>query len=308
MPAATRPASAWPLARRQAAPDHAAPARLGRGLRSRIGTGRHSARRDRAAANSGPPSGRCRGRRGAVSTGATSSRRVAPNSSSPAPPTEKLARRPAESQPPLGYRSRHAAATYMSLADSAGGLDPRPWRGPRRLVSRARTAARRSRACGAAAARGRASEVEQLDLAAPRAASRAPPCRRTAPGRRPGQPCGPWLKWLNDQSSAALALGPASGAKRSANSCRSRSRWLNVFEISTWVPAGTVAPSSRPPRPSRARAAASSARAASPPRGRPRGSRDRRSRRLGDRRRRRELASTSRCAGGWRSAPGPGRR
>ena len=58
----------------------------------------------------------------------------------------------------------------------------------------------------------------------------------------PGQPCGPWLKWLKVQSCAAPPSSHSSGAKRSANSTRSGSRWLKVFEIRIWLPAGITAP------------------------------------------------------------------
>ena len=144
-----------------------------------------------------------------------------------------------------------------------------------RRSPRAPRARRRSRACEAAGARGRAS-------APPAAGARPASTRReqrladeAAPARRPGQPCGPWLKWLKDQSSAARRPRSTPRARSGRRTrARSRSRWWNVFTIRTWVPAGTAAPSQLDrPRASRGRASASSATAASPPRGRPRGSR-----------------------------------
>src|SRR5204863_309593 len=58
----------------------------------------------------------------------------------------------------------------------------------------------------------------------------------------PGQPCGPWLKKLKRQSSAALPVTHSSGANRSAKGTRSRLRWLKRLWIRTWVPAGVCCP------------------------------------------------------------------
>src|SRR6185312_9883033 len=58
-------------------------------------------------------------------------------------------------------------------------------------------------------------------------ASTAWPRKTDSPA--PGQPCGPWLKKLNDQSSPASPLAHSPGEKRSAYGMRSRLRWLNTL-------------------------------------------------------------------------------
>ena len=58
----------------------------------------------------------------------------------------------------------------------------------------------------------------------------------------PGQTCGPWLKWLNPQSSAASPSIHSSGAKRSAYSSALAVAVVERVDDQDLRPAGTTAP------------------------------------------------------------------
>jgi hypothetical protein len=177
----------------------------------------------------------------------------------------------------LSGQERHIADVFCDRAARRGAPEPAPARAQRRRAGDRDRAARLApgpvqlrlggrglepvlRPAGAQAARvprasgrrpayGAAARPQQgAALAGARRASPAPRtarrCRRARRGGRPGSTRGPWLKWLNDQSPPAAPSVQASGAKRSANSRRSRSRWWKRLTQSTWVPAGTAVPPS----------------------------------------------------------------